>query len=61
MKKNLEFSFKIQAKIDNFRNLEKAKIIFNFIMIDLIKYPVITEKAYRLIASNQYTFGATRF
>lgn len=25
-------------------------------MIDLIKYPVITEKAYRLIEKNKYTF-----
>jgi len=25
-------------------------------MIDLVKYPVITEKSYRLIEKNQYTF-----
>nr|YP_009367398.1 ribosomal protein L23 [Sarcinofilum mucosum]ARK14423.1 ribosomal protein L23 [Sarcinofilum mucosum] len=25
-------------------------------MIDLVKYPVLTEKSYRLIEKNQYTF-----
>jgi ribosomal protein L23 len=30
-------------------------------MIDLVKYPVVTEKSFRLIEKNQYTFGATRF
>ena len=40
------------------RKFTKKNFIFKwyYMMIDLIKYPVLTEKSVRLIENNQYTF-----